>query len=100
MMPVLMSLPLWESSPIYGLLRLTKNTPLIDCSVTSNPVDSVLDISFQKNQRFPQLTSNARRKSQGLMGSIESWAILWLCGRMCGVKADNQEGRISKMRRK
>jgi hypothetical protein len=31
----------------------------------------------------------ARPKSQGLMGSVESWVILWLCGRMCGVKVDN-----------
>jgi len=74
--------------------------PLINYREASNTVDSVLDISCQKNQRFSQLTSNARPKSQGLMGSIESWVILWLCGRMCGVKADHQEGRILKMRRK
>jgi hypothetical protein len=43
----------------------------------------------KKINAFSQLTWHTRPKSQGLMGVIESWAILRLCGRMCGVKADN-----------
>ena len=43
----------------------------------------------KKINAFSQLTWHTRPKSRVLTRSIESWVILWLCGRICRVKVGN-----------